>query len=240
MLYVVGGSRIWGYVSPPPVIPKQPHKATWAEVLGTISASRGFLFCFMEEHPSHCHRLNSGCVFSLSPFPSSMPLTVPPAFCCCCCCVSHSKKKKKGAFGRAESRLAGSPFVGQVCGEPASVSSPQQPACSNLLNMKGPNRKKKAIHPLLLHPGVQKKVTRLQAFLVIPQPSPRQQSQGAGSPAVREREGGRGPLPGSDLPSLFPLLASPLLGPPMACRKPMSCSGLPAPQPSSWSPALRG
>ena len=95
MLYVVGGSRIWGYVSPPPVIPKQPHKATWAEVLGTISASRGFLFCFMEEHPSHCHRLNSGCVFSLSPFPSSMPLTVPPAFCCCCCCVSHSKKKKK-------------------------------------------------------------------------------------------------------------------------------------------------
>lgn len=34
MLYVVGGSRIWGYISPPPVIRKQPHKATWAEVLG--------------------------------------------------------------------------------------------------------------------------------------------------------------------------------------------------------------
>lgn len=34
MLYVVGGSRMWVYVSPLPVIPKQPHKATWAKVLG--------------------------------------------------------------------------------------------------------------------------------------------------------------------------------------------------------------
>lgn len=146
---------MWVYVSPLPVMPKQPHKATWAEVLGHHLYITWVPILFHGRTSHRCHRLNSWCVFFLPFLPYFLPFLHVPhcsfSFCCCCC-VSQSKKKKKKPLGEPKSTLAGSLFVVQVCGEPSSVSSPQQLACSNLLNMKGPNRKRKAIHPLLLHP----------------------------------------------------------------------------------------
>ena len=143
---------MWVYVSSLPVIPKQPHKPTWAEVVGhhlyiiwvpvlfhgrtSLSLPSLELMCFLP---------------SLPPFLPSLP-PCPSLFLQLFAAVvvvfpTAKKKKEKMPLGEPKSTLAGSLFVVQVCGEPSSVSSPQQLACSNLLNMKGLNRKRKPSTP---------------------------------------------------------------------------------------------
>lgn len=178
MVYALGGSRMWVSVSLLPVIPKQPHEATSIRFLGVPSV------CPVDPYPillksNTAIAWTSGVFSSFSPF--SLPLlrlpslSPPYSFCCCCCCVSHSKKLPPG---QPKSTLAGS-----VCGagvrEPSSVSSPQQPAALICWIWKEETEREKPSTPFCsIH---ESKRIPAPGIPDDPQPSPGQQSQGAGA-----------------------------------------------------------
>ena len=117
MLYVVGGSRIWGYISPPPVIRKQPHKATWAEVLGHHLCITRILILFHGRTSQPRPSLELGVCF-LPCLPPCFP-SLPPCpslflqlFAVVVVVFLTAKKKKKGAFGRAGVQAGGLPVCG--------------------------------------------------------------------------------------------------------------------------------
>lgn len=224
------GLRLWGTISYITWVPVLFHGRT------SLSLPSLELMCFLP---------------SLPPFLPLPFLTVPhcsSAFCCCCC-VPHSKKKKRKkeekCLWESLSHAERGPVCGAGVGEPSSacVSHSNWP-CSNLLNMKDQSNRRKAIHPPSAHQQVQE--SYWAPFPVDnPQPLPRQQSQRAtGAPVVRERdrkrERGRVPSQKFRPPRSSSSFASPILGLLIASHKPMSCSGLPAQHPSSWSPAHRG
>lgn len=178
----IGGSRMWLSVFLLPVTAAWLHKATCPGFLGVppvrLVNSWPVLFKntdvasaavdFLPLCPPFCH-------------PSShLPLS--PSLFRCSCCVSHSKKLP---LGQPESTLTAPVWCRCAGGRLRVVATATRR--SNLLNMKGRNRKRKAIHPLLLHPWVLKKDTGSKHSWESPRHRPGNSPREPARPVAREQ-----------------------------------------------------